>query len=248
MSLSKWRVAHTFSPPVRLLDRTLPTIEGVTFVADDGGLQTVLHDLELAASASREEAEKQSRNALEGAVAALRYLQVRPLNHWSEATRITPPESGLRFVVRATGTVGTRAIALPGKGWSADLPAEVLTWLVIAAQAQESQSPAVRVRLYFMILEDLRDRGELTDSAAQAEYHSLKPVRDFVSHPRITSPTTLARLRLEAPALANSDGTFAYNPRSGQQNAELLALSDRARRIVDAILLRAVGVRGNYWG
>ncbi len=138
MTTSRWRITHSFDPPVRLLNRAFPAVEGVSLVADDRGLHTVIHEIELVESASREDADRQSRSALEAAVAALRYLQFGPFHHWSEATRIAPPEGGLRLVMRASGTIGTRAIELPGKGWNADLPTETLTWLVIAAQAQES--------------------------------------------------------------------------------------------------------------
>ena len=246
MASIRWRVTHTFDPPVRLVDRLFPSIQGLEFVADERGLHTIHHDIDTGGAVTRDLAARQSRRDLQGAMAAFRYLQIGPLHWWSDASMISPPETGLRLSGRGTATVGTRAIEVPARGWSGDLAAEVLTWILLASQAQESSSPAVRLRLYFLILEDFHGRGQL-DDGARGEYDLLKPVRDFVSHPKISRGQTLEKLRAVAPALADVNGDFAYDPYSATQEVELLAFSDRARRLVDATILREVGVRSDYW-
>lgn len=247
MSPSRWRVVHTFDPPIRLLSNNLPSITDIAFGVDDLKLHSLTHTISREDSPNRQEVIAASRKHFQGAITALRYLQGGQVHWWSHANRLEPPEGGLFLTARGTGTVGPRPIDLPGKGWASDLSTEVATWTILAAQAQESPSAAIRMHLYFLALEDMEQGGRLAASERH-EYADLKVVRHFVSHPDLSNPKTLSRLEAVAPQLRGDDGTFAYDPHNPAHEATLNDFSNRARRLVDNVILTELGVRGDYWG
>lgn len=243
----RWKVAHTFEPPIRLLRDERSDVAGLTFHLDGDALHSVVHLLEMPPGSSRQEVSTTSRRLIEGAVVAIRYLQVGPVHWWTEADRVNPPENGLRLIARATASIGTRAVCLPTTGWSGELGEHISAWLTLAAQARESQSASIRLRLYFLVLEDLKLSG-LLHEAELILYSELKAVRDFVSHPKITNSKTRATLLRVAPSLAGSDGEFRYSPRDARQQETILQFADQAARTVDKRLLAELGVPSNYWG
>ena len=242
-----WKVAHTFEPPIRLLQDGPSEVSGLTLHLDGHALHSVIHLLEMPLGSSRQEVTNTSRRLIEGAVVAIRYLQVGPVYWWTEADRVDPPENGLRLIARARASIGTRAVCLPTIGWRGEQSEHISAWLTLAAQARESQSASIRLRLYFLVLEDLNLRG-LLQEAELILYSEVKAVRDFVSHPKITNVKTRDTLRRVAPSLAGSDGEFRYSPRDARQQETILQFSVQAARTVDKRLLTELGVPSNYWG
>jgi hypothetical protein len=206
----------------------------------DGRLLGFVHRLDAALETEREDVRAASIRSVECLLIALRFLRVAPVQWWAEARRIEPPESGLRLTLRATASVGARAVQFPRRGWNgADAP-RLAGWLQLASEAQEAQTPASALRLYFLILEQAGENGDLS-AEGTALFECLRALRDFVSHPTVDRARTVGRLRECAEDL-EVDGRFSYDPLSPVQSRILEGWRLRARAIVDSLLRKQLGL------
>lgn len=247
MAIVIWNVTHTFDPAARVENGPQFLVPDLEFKFNDSGNRKGVHHTVTADEGeTRVEVERRGRAMIQGGIDAIRYLQVGRFNWWTEAAS-SAGQGLLTFTVRATATLGPRAIDFPTVGWRSDIPTEVRAWIVLAAQGQESQIPSVRLRVYFLVLEDLESRNKL-DAVATVEYPVLAAVRHSVSHPHIKKPLTMKLLGEHALELASPSGTFSYDPTNPVHEDVILRFSDSAKAIVDKVLLSELGIRPNYWG
>ncbi|MDP9203434.1 MAG: hypothetical protein M3P26_16105 [Gemmatimonadota bacterium] len=244
---SLWEVTYTFEPAIPCKGGPVDFADaGLRLAIADSHITGAQHRVEAAIEASREDVLRYSRESLDCFLAALRFLQLTQVYWWADASRIDPPESGLRLQVRASGTVGSRAVVVPGEGWLGDESARLAAWLYLAAEAQETPSPATAIRLYFLIVEELSDLEALADDSTELIL-CLKAIRDFVSHPVIDKPRTMERLRACAFPLTEGRDAFRYRPSSTVQRAVLDEFRMKARKLVDSYLHKRLGVHEVYW-
>jgi hypothetical protein len=237
--VSTWRVSYEFVPPIAYGGGQLSS-GSASLKLNDAGTQIIgaEHVIEMADGCSRDEARAASFAEMDALLSALRYLQLSPFRYWSDAIRISPPESGLRFTGRADGTVGGRPVQIPPAVWPSDAPLNLTTWLRLASDAQEAASPATALRAYAIILEDIIASGH----APISDYDCIKAVRDFVSHAKVDRPKTVAKLKECAPNLVMDGGAYRFQPSSSAQSQIVAEWCQRARSHVDLELTRLLGL------
>jgi len=242
-TIYRWQVSYEFAPCVPFAGSGASLAgSGVTLDQTPAGIAGLTHQVTLTEEPSKDAALTTSWRAVGGLIVALRFLQAKPISWRAHATRIEPPEPGMLPALRmkGTGQTGPRPIpAIPTQGWHAGADSRIATWLTIAAEAQESPSAATSLRLYGLILEEMEDA---TPGVFGHTYECLQAIRHFLSHPAITKPTTVARLHSCAPSLADSTGTFAFNPNDAAQRSVLESFRDQARALVDPRLRALIGV------
>jgi hypothetical protein len=245
---SQWEVTYTFDPPIPYKAGPLKFDDPNLRLTEASGLITTAHHyLDASADDSEEDVLRSSRELLDCFLTALRFLQLTPIHWWATAARLQPTDSGsLRLQVRASGTVGSRAIIVPSDGWLTDEAARLAVWLYFASEAQESASGGTAIRLYFLIIEELSNMGELSSDVDEL-IQCLKAIRDFVSHPKIEASRTQDTLRRCALTLTEGPDAFRYRPSNVIHRATLDDFRMKARALVDGHLHRQLGLHEFYW-
>jgi hypothetical protein len=240
-SVFTWCVTYVFEPPVRLLPGE-ESIEhsGVELLVEASAIVGLKHTIDCDADVSRDEVVQESAATLACLLSAFRYLQLKAFNYWGDAVRVSPPESRIRITGRATGTTGTRPIRLPRAACSSSSPDRLADWLQMAADAQESASPAAALRHYFVILEELvaTSRGQYNG------YDCIKAMRDFVSHSQVSYASTIATIERCAPSLPKTGNGYQYQPSSPLQRRLVDEWRGKARALVDGELQLLLGFAG----
>jgi hypothetical protein len=240
----RWQISYEFDPAIPYAGRatSFPT-ERLTVEVGDTGIRGLTHYVDLVDDASEDRALGKSWRQVGGFIAALRFLQAKPVSWRAYPTLLEPQRPGKFPSLRVKGTAetGPRALTtIPTLGWQAGADSRLSVWLNLAAEAQEAPSSATAFRLYALILEDI---DHANPGIFGPTYECLKAVRDFLSHPAITQRATVARLSNCAPTLANSQGLFTYNPHDSAQRRVLDSLRASARTLVEKELRGLMGLR-----
>lgn len=242
MSSSRWLVKYTFNPgvPYSCGASEYPE-QTLKLNLDEQQLIGMEHTLELPLDASRDIALETSLAELECFLVSLRYLQLKPIQWWADASRIEPSESAIRLIARGTMVTMPLTVKIPPQGWQNPDP-RLTAWLHFACEAHESQSPATAIRLYYLIIEDLAVSASPEGSAFQELKEALSAIRDFVSHKEITRPKTIERLKKYAHELKGQSGEFSYSPSSSAQSQCLNEWRNKARIHIDAEIRQRLGL------
>lgn len=240
--MQSWCVTYVIEPPVPLApgggERNAPP--GANLRIEGEALVGLTHTIDCEDGEPRDAVVSASMAKLSWFFAALRYLQLKKFNYWGNAVRLVPPESGLRFFGRGSGTTGTRPVSLPLGVKSENASTRLADWLLMASDAQESTSESTALRHYAVILEEI----ESSKPGRFADYECIKAMRDFVSHARIENKKTISKLERCAPNLPKDGTDYQFQPASPLHRGIVAEWRSKARELVDGELAALLGLVG----
>ena len=178
---SIWVVRYKLEPGVLYAAGPLEFVEPqVTLTLAANEIVGISHQLTLPDQGTGREAIKESRRELDIMLLALRYRQLKAVKYTLNALRISPSGGPVTATARGRISTGPLAVRVPDSLWRNPREARLATWLELAGDAREATSPATALRLYYFILEDLRDSpalGQILDEVSLSLFQSTERFR-----------------------------------------------------------------------